>query len=98
MLNKKFFTYILLCANDKLYTGYTGDLNNRFTQHQTGKGSKFTKANKPIKYVYTMEYSTKFEAMKAEYRIKHLTREQKEKLINNQAIVRYEPKNLNYNI
>lgn len=47
-----------------------------------GKGAKFTRAHKPVKIVYTKEFNTKSEAMKEEYRIKHLPRSEKLKLIN----------------
>ena len=82
MPDKKFYIYILLCSNNKLYCGYTDDLEKRFESHLKGTASKFTRANKPVKIVYSKEYPTKFEAMKEEYRIKKLTRSQKNKLIN----------------
>ena len=81
MTDKAFFAYILLTVNNKLYCGYTDDLDKRFQSHLSCKASKFTRANKPLKYVYSKEYQTKSEAMKEEYRIKKLTRKQKEELI-----------------
>lgn len=81
MPSKRFYTYILLTTNNKLYCGYTDDLNKRFQLHLSGKAAKFTRANKPVKFVYTKEHLTKSEAMKEEYRIKHLTRKQKEELM-----------------
>jgi len=81
MPDKKFYTYILLTINNKLYCGYTDNLEKRFECHLNGTASKFTRANKPVKIVYSMEYLTKSEAMKEEYRIKKLTRFQKDKLI-----------------
>jgi len=81
MPDKKFYTYILLTINNKLYCGYTDDLEKRFESHLNGTASKFTRANKPVKIVYSNEYLTKSEAMREEYRIKKLSRQQKEKLI-----------------
>jgi len=81
MPDKKFYTYILLTVNNKLYCGYTDNLEKRFENHLNGTASKFTRANKPVKIVYNKEYLTKSEAMKEEYRIKKLTRVQKEQLI-----------------
>jgi len=81
MPDKKFYTYILLTINNKLYCGYTDNLEKRFENHLNGTASKFTRANKPVKILYSKEYSTKSEAMKEEYRIKELTRKQKEQLI-----------------
>jgi len=82
MPDKKFYTYILLTINNKLYCGYTDDLKKRFESHLNGTASRFTRANKPVKIVYSQEYLTKTEAMKEECRIKKLTRQQKDKLIN----------------
>ncbi len=81
-MDKKHFVYILQTERNTLYCGYTDDVIKRFQQHIEGKGAKYTRANKPIKIVYTKEFSTKSEALKEEYRIKHkLSREQKLDLI-----------------
>lgn len=83
MSNKKHFVYILLTERNTLYCGYTDDVEKRFEQHKSGKGAKYTRANKPVKILWQKEFSTKEEAMKEEYRIKKtLTREQKLALIN----------------
>lgn len=79
---KKFFVYILLTENNKLYCGWTDDVEARFNKHLQGKGAKFTRANKPVRIVFQREFNSKIEAQKEEYRIKnHLTRKQKEDLI-----------------
>lgn len=80
-VNKKFYVYIILTVNNKLYCGYTDDVEKRYKLHKDGKGAKFTRANKPFKLVYVKEFETKQEAQKEEYRIKHLSRKQKEALI-----------------
>lgn len=82
------FVYMLLCENNKIYTGYTTDVKARFQAHLNGTkkaGAKFTNANKPIKIIYEKEFETKSEAMKEEYRIKHLSRDEKLKLIQEQT-------------
>ena len=81
-MDKSYFVYILLTENNTYYCGYTDDVEKRFQKHKEGKAAKYTRANKPIKIVYRREFATKQEAMKEECRIKCLTREQKEKLIN----------------
>ncbi len=80
-VNKKYYVYIILTVNNTLYCGYTNDIEKRFEQHKKGRGAKYTKANTPLKIVYTKEFDTKQEAQKEEYRIKHLTKKEKEKLI-----------------
>lgn len=80
-MTQKHYTYLLLTENNKLYCGYTNDLEKRFQNHLSGKASKFTRANKPLKIAYAQAFETKSEALKEECRIKKLTRSQKEKLI-----------------
>lgn len=80
-MEEKHYTYLLLTENNKLYCGYTNDLKRRFQAHLSGKASKFTRANKPVKMVYVKEFATKSEAMKEECRIKKLKRPQKELLV-----------------
>lgn len=77
MEDKKYYTYVLLTENNTLYCGYTDDVEKRFEDHKSGKGAKYTRANKPVKIIYTACFDTKSEAMKEEYRIKHLSREEK---------------------
>src|SRR5690625_2234770 len=84
MSNRTHFVYILKCNDGTFYTGYTIDLENRLTMHQTGKGAKYTRGKGPFQLVFTEEYATKSEALKREYLIKQLTRQQKIELIHNQ--------------
>ncbi len=76
-----YYTYILLTERNTLYCGYTDDVEKRFQAHLTGKGAKYTRANKPVKIVYQRAFNTKQDAMKEESRIKHLSRKQKLELI-----------------
>ncbi len=75
------YTYILECADGTFYCGWTNDLEQRIKAHNEGKGARYTKPRRPVKLVYYETFDTKEEAMKREYRIKQLTRAQKEKLI-----------------
>ena len=62
-----YYTYILKSIkNDKLYVGSTSDLRKRFQEHNTGKGGKYTKANRPFKLIYYEAYTNKELALKAE--------------------------------
>lgn len=76
-MDKKYYTYVLLTETNTLYCGYTDDVEKRFIKHQSGKGAKYTRANKPIKILYTACFDTKSEAMKEERRIKNLSKEEK---------------------
>lgn len=82
-MSEKHFVYILQTERGTLYCGYTDDVEKRFQAHLEGKGAKYTRANKPVKILWQKQFSSKSEALKEEYRIKHkLTREQKLELIN----------------
>lgn len=41
--NKKYYVYMLECADGSLYTGYTTDVARRLGEHSSGKGSKYTR-------------------------------------------------------
>jgi putative endonuclease len=76
-----YFTYIAQCSDDTLYTGYTNNIKDREQTHNEGKGAKYTKARLPIKIVYSEEFQTRSQAMKREYQIKKISRQQKQNLI-----------------
>ena len=77
------YVYILRCADDTLYTGWTNSLEKRLKAHNSGKGAKYTKARLPVEIVYYEKFEDKKDAMKREYAIKQLSRKEKLKLIEN---------------
>ena len=77
------YTYILRCGDGSLYTGWTNDLEKRLASHNGGKGGKYTRSRLPVELVYHEEHDTKETAMRREWEIKQLTRQQKLALINN---------------
>lgn len=80
-MDKKYYTYMLLTERNTLYCGFTDDVEKRFQKHLEGTAAKYTRANKPVKIVYVKEFETKQQAMKEEFRIKRLTRPEKNKLL-----------------
>lgn len=81
MEDREHVVYILKCADNTLYTGYTNDLRHRFCMHEKGKGAKYTRGRGPFTLVYTEYFATKEAAMRKEYAIKRLRRHEKEQLI-----------------
>lgn len=75
------YTYLLKCSDGTYYCGWTDSLEKRLKAHNSGKGSKYTRARLPVELVYYEEYETKQEAMSREWHIKRLSRSEKEKLI-----------------
>jgi putative endonuclease len=78
----RFFVYIVQCKDGTYYTGYTTNLSRRVEEHNKGHGAKYLKKNKlPVRLVYAKEYRYYKNVLKAEKRLKKLTREQKERLV-----------------
>ena len=77
----KWFVYMLQCSDDTIYTGYTNDVDKRVAKHNKGKGAKYTKGRRPVLLVYYEQHPTKSSAMKREYAIKQLSKDEKIKLM-----------------
>ena len=75
------YTYILKCSDDTLYTGVTNNLEARTLKHNKGKGAKYTRGRGPVRVVYSEQWATKSLALKAEVCIKRMTRAKKLALI-----------------
>ena len=75
------FVYMLRCGDGTLYTGITDDIQKRLAAHRAGKGAKYTRGRGPLELVYQEELPDKSDALKREYAIKRLRREEKEQLL-----------------
>lgn len=75
------YIYIVECSDGSLYTGWTNNVEKRLKAHNEGKGAKYTKGRGPVKLVHVEEFATKEEAMRREYEIKQMSREEKKRLI-----------------
>ncbi|MBF0786760.1 MULTISPECIES: GIY-YIG nuclease family protein [unclassified Streptococcus] len=71
--------YVVRCADDSLYTGYTNDLDKRLATHNSGKGAKYTRiqSRRPVELLYHETFLDKSSAMSAEALFKRKTRQQK---------------------
>jgi len=78
------YTYIVRCCDNTLYTGWTTDLNRRMEAHNSGKGAKYTRSRRPVELIYAERFDTKQEAMRREWEIKQLSREEKLRLAGKQ--------------
>ncbi|MGD8716870.1 MAG: GIY-YIG nuclease family protein [Desulfobacterales bacterium] len=77
MSEKNWIVYLLRCSDNSLYCGISNDLKNRLTDHNSGKGAKYTRSRKPVELVGSSHEMTKSEALKLEYRIKRLSADKK---------------------
>ncbi|MFH2137852.1 MAG: GIY-YIG nuclease family protein [Candidatus Omnitrophota bacterium] len=75
------YTYILECNDNTYYTGYTPDLKRRIDRHNAGKGAKYTQGRRPVTLVWYEECKDSRSAKQEEFRIKQLTRKQKQEII-----------------
>lgn len=83
------FVYIIQCADNTLYTGYTTDIKKRITEHNgegssvtaLSAGARYTRGRRPVQLVYSEKFATRSEAMQREYAIKQLSRPEKQTLI-----------------
>ncbi len=71
------FTYLLLCKDNSIYTGITNDLKRRFKDHKEGRGGHYTSSHKPVKILHSEKFKTRSEALKREAEIKSWRREEK---------------------
>ena len=78
-----YYFYILRCADNSLYSGITSNLEKRVREHNSvnSRGSKYTRAKRPVKLIYSEKYRSKKTAMKREIEVKRLTKVEKEKLV-----------------
>jgi putative endonuclease len=73
----KWWLYVLECHSGVLYTGIAKDVKARFAAHLSGKGAKFTRANRPVAILAKASLPTRGQALRAEYALKQLKRADK---------------------
>lgn len=81
MVKNNYYFYVLLCADNSLYGGFTNNLMQRVAKHNAGKGAKYTRSHLPVRLLYYEMFTDKNKALQAEYYFKHQTRLQKIKYL-----------------
>jgi putative endonuclease len=74
--------YIVRCADDTLYTGIAKDVARRVQEHNSNGAlaASYTRARRPVVLVYQEAAVSRSEALKREYQIKQMSRNEKERL------------------
>jgi len=80
-----YYVYILRCKDGSYYTGHAKDVEKRFEMHKKGRGARYTRMHEPEKLVYIEQFESRGEAMRRERRIKTLSHNKKQQLINNNS-------------
>ena len=83
---KNYYFYVLLCADNSLYGGFTTDVAKRFATHVAGKGAKYTKVHRPLKVLFSQSFDNKHDALHAEWAFKHQSRQRKLAFLKTQGI------------
>jgi putative endonuclease len=74
--------YILRCADGSLYTGIALDVARRLEEHRSGvRGAKYLRGRMPVELVFETPAGDRAAALRLEYRVKRLSRPEKETLI-----------------
>ena len=86
-----YYTYMLRCSDNSIYTGMTSNLEKRIKEHlsKSKNGAKYTKSHNAIKLETAWRSKEKSLACKLEYQIKNLTKQQKENLIKGEKLSTY---------
>lgn len=84
-----YYTYILRCKDNSLYTGITTDLERRLKEHKEKgeKTAKYTLTHSAVKMEIAWESENRVLSSKLEFNIKKLTKKQKEELIKNPKLL-----------
>ncbi len=75
------YVYLLRCADDSLYCGWTTDVQRRLVAHRSGAASRYTRSRRPVELVLVMSVADRSAALREEARIKRLDRAAKLGLI-----------------
>jgi putative endonuclease len=78
------YVYILKCADNSLYTGYTTDLRRRVAEHNgygPGMGARATRGKRPVELVFNKYFMSRSKAMSYEAHLKQLSRAEKLKFL-----------------
>jgi putative endonuclease len=75
------FVYLLRCADDSLYCGWTVDVDKRLAAHAAGRASRYTASRRPVELAAAWEVPTNTDARRLEARLKRLPRAEKLALV-----------------
>jgi len=77
--------YVVRTANGSLYTGITTDVQRRLSEHENkdknNKGAKALRGKGPLQIVFKIDVGNRSDALKMEYKVKQLSRTDKERLL-----------------
>jgi putative endonuclease len=75
------YVYLAKCSDNSLYCGTCVDPVAREAKHNAGKGAKYTRGRRPVKFVYVKKSRGLSAARKLEAKVKRMSRDEKEQLV-----------------
>ncbi len=77
------FVYMIRCRSNALYTGITTDVEKRTAEHRSGnrRSAKYIRFSAAVERVYQVKLEDRRLAARVEYRIKQLTKADKETIV-----------------
>jgi putative endonuclease len=75
------YVYLLRCADESLYCGWTTDVERRVAAHSAGTASRYTRSRRPVQVAAVFPVADRSAALKEEARIKRLPRRAKLRLV-----------------
>lgn len=77
-----YYTYLLRCADNSVYTGITTDLARRMSEHFSAHTrARYTGTHRPLRPELAFESADRAAASRLEYRVKRLPKAGKEAII-----------------
>ncbi|NLW15130.1 MAG: GIY-YIG nuclease family protein [Erysipelothrix sp.] len=83
-----YYVYIVRCSDNSLYIGITNDIEKRMYAHifKLKEAARYTKSREVVELVSLWITPSRSEGSKLEYRLKQLSKQEKETLILNPII------------
>jgi putative endonuclease len=75
------YVYLLRCADDSLYCGWTTDIERRLAAHRAGTASRYTRSRLPVELAAVVPVPDRSTALREEARIKRLGRAAKLEIV-----------------
>jgi putative endonuclease len=75
------YVYLLRCADDSLYCGWTTDVERRLAAHRAGTASRYTRSRRPVELAAVFPVADRSAALTEEARLKRLPRAAKLALV-----------------
>ena len=75
--------YLLRCGDGSIYTGIATDVTRRLEEHRSGegRGAKYLRGRGPLRLLVESRVGSRSLALKAEARVKRLSKQRKERLV-----------------